>query len=531
MEEKIRILAIDDEMHMLRILGACLKPPDYELVPCNNPTEALTMFSQGRFDVILMDVVMPEIDGFTLNSMIRIKDAKIPIIMLTAKVDDISGMMLKRLSDDRNTSYLSKNFTKQDLVSKINDIVEDSRSRLRNSEYFAEIDKDLSIAGEIQEYLFPTWFSDQHKCLYSYYYKPYQKISGDIFNINYVRDGVALIIVGDISGHGISAALYISSLRLAIERLLRTTNLDEITPHSTLNYLQRFMLDISSDRYMTCLVVLADFNNNKIMYHSAGHPEFFVYSPSKDDFLVSDATAKGSLPVGMLHDTEYLSEDTVEMDIPEDAALFFYTDGVTDATGSRGEAMTNDIVQDMIRTFTSTGVRPETCYKVIDGIFKIGYSNVNDDVSMACVSKNILPENTEVYVSRPMLSDADLVVQGLYKSCVERTGDETFASRIEIAVSEIINNIIVHGMGNCNKANPVICVVAEFLEDSLKIAFYDKGKEFGPESLKAKVPVPEEGPRDSGRGISMVKTLVSSVMRSRYADMLNETILTINYKK
>jgi DNA-binding response OmpR family regulator len=110
-----RILVVDDESRYQRLLEANLRTDGYDVVTASNGVEAIELFSSQPIDLILLDVMMPELDGFATCERIR-EYSNVPIIMLTAKgeeKDRVRGLDLG--ADD----YLSKPFSATELLARV----------------------------------------------------------------------------------------------------------------------------------------------------------------------------------------------------------------------------------------------------------------------------------------------------------------------------------------------------------------------------------------------------------------------------
>ncbi|MBI2258109.1 MAG: response regulator transcription factor [Flavobacteriia bacterium] len=113
---KIKILLAEDDENLGNLLTTFLKTKNYEVVLCKNGKIAFETFSSDTFDFCILDVMMPEMDGFTLAKEIRETDQKIPILFLTAKAmkdDKLAGFALG--ADD----YLTKPFAMEELIARI----------------------------------------------------------------------------------------------------------------------------------------------------------------------------------------------------------------------------------------------------------------------------------------------------------------------------------------------------------------------------------------------------------------------------
>ncbi|MGR3811387.1 response regulator transcription factor [Jiulongibacter sp. NS-SX5] len=117
MEKQLRILLTEDDPNLGMLLQEYLKAKNYDVELARDGNEGLDFFlNKGNFDMCILDVMMPKKDGFSLAKEIRLKDANVPIIFLTAKSmkeDTIQGF--KSGADD----YITKPFSMEELLMRI----------------------------------------------------------------------------------------------------------------------------------------------------------------------------------------------------------------------------------------------------------------------------------------------------------------------------------------------------------------------------------------------------------------------------
>ncbi len=120
MNESVKILIAEDDTNLGYILSEYLKMHHYKIRLCVNGIEALKVLDKEAFDLCILDVMMPEMDGFTLARRLREKDKKTPIIFLTArslKIDKLKGFNVG--ADD----YLVKPVDEEELIARIKAIL------------------------------------------------------------------------------------------------------------------------------------------------------------------------------------------------------------------------------------------------------------------------------------------------------------------------------------------------------------------------------------------------------------------------
>ncbi|MFC2028736.1 response regulator transcription factor [Chloroflexota bacterium] len=149
---KKRILVVDDEVRYLRLLEANLEPEGYQISKARNGKEALEKFSSESIDLVLLDIMMPEMDGFTVCQRIR-QYSSVPIIMLTAKGsenDKIRGL------DAGADDFLVKPFSINELMARV-------RAVLRRSQPVKSGQERVFTHGDlrIDQALAEVWLGDK----------------------------------------------------------------------------------------------------------------------------------------------------------------------------------------------------------------------------------------------------------------------------------------------------------------------------------------------------------------------------------
>jgi len=126
-----RILLVEDEEHLLEAIKLNLELERYHVTAVKEGGQVLKVFKQGRFDLVILDVMLPEVDGFTLCESIRIHNSSVPILFLSAKntnEDKIVG--LRRGADD----YMSKPFNLEEFLLRVHALVKRGLSKSEKSD-------------------------------------------------------------------------------------------------------------------------------------------------------------------------------------------------------------------------------------------------------------------------------------------------------------------------------------------------------------------------------------------------------------
>ncbi len=207
MENKTAILLAEDDVNLGQLLQTFLRSKGFDVSLAQNGKIAFERFNEKTFDFCIFDVMMPEMDGFTLAKEIRELDRKIPILFLTAKSmqeDKLSGFAIG--ADD----YLTKPFSMEELVARINAILR--RSEKEKGEKIDQFIGKIKYEPELRL----LHLSDEKKKLTT---KENQLLSLLVKNENEILDRQAALraIWGDDNYfNGRSMDVYIAKLRKAL---------------------------------------------------------------------------------------------------------------------------------------------------------------------------------------------------------------------------------------------------------------------------------------------------------------------------
>ena len=136
-----RILLVDDEQAIQTLLAYPLRKDGYEVTAAHDGREALDLFAEGRFDLVVLDLMLPKLDGIEVCRRLRSR-SQVPIIMLTAKDDEIDKVLgLEMGADD----YITKPFSVREFRSRV-------RATLRRAEMLKgqPVTREPITAGELR---------------------------------------------------------------------------------------------------------------------------------------------------------------------------------------------------------------------------------------------------------------------------------------------------------------------------------------------------------------------------------------------
>ncbi|MCY9589305.1 fused response regulator/phosphatase [Paenibacillus chitinolyticus] len=291
------IMIVDDNPVNLIVIEKILKSAGYsnmhrassamelfDMLKIDNPSS-----SDLQIDLILMDLMMPEIDGIEackkLQQIEELKD--IPIIIITAMGDSIK---LAEALEAGAIDYVTKPINKIELVARIKSALRLKYEKDWHKENDKRIRSELQLAKNVQSSVLSLPIETE-KIRIEAYYNPSYELAGDLYNwypIDEDRYGVMLL---DIMGHGISSSL----VCMFISSVLRDTITKFVTPELVIAELNRYMNRLHNDQnhlnyYFTAIYMLVDTKNKTIDYVNAGHPPGFLMNDSGKAIPLANGT-------------------------------------------------------------------------------------------------------------------------------------------------------------------------------------------------------------------------------------------------
>jgi serine phosphatase RsbU (regulator of sigma subunit) len=226
----------------------------------------------------------------------------------------------------------------------------------------SEIEMEVKSAREVQHVLIPEETPAIPGYSVASVYKPAAEVGGDFFQVMPQTDGGALIVVGDVSGKGLKAAMTVSLIVGTLRTLADYTQ----RPAEILRGVNRRLIGRIDGGFVTC-VVLHIAANGDTTVANAGH-----LAPFRDG---KELPVTGSLPLGLSSNVVY---DELTFRLLEDETLTLYTDGIVEARNSRGELFGFDRLSALLDT------RPEVG-KIVDAAEAFGQE---DDITALSITRH-----------------------------------------------------------------------------------------------------------------------------------------------
>jgi len=197
--------------------------------------------------------------------------------------------------------------------------------------------KELEIASDVQQFLFPDKLPNTERLHMEASYLPHDMVGGDYYDFIPINKTQFLICVADVSGKGIPAALMMSNFQASLRTLLRQTpNLREVV--EALNF--QVMDNAKGEKFITFFGAIYDLELKTLVYINAGHNPPILIKSSGEQLLLED----GCMVLGAVHELPFINEGFISG--IDDFLLFCYTDGLTETMSETGEDFGQEKLQD-----------------------------------------------------------------------------------------------------------------------------------------------------------------------------------------
>ncbi len=388
-----RILVVDDSPVNRKFLASIVRKEGYEVVTAAGGAEALTLAGQNSFDLILLDILMPEIDGFEVCKALQ-RDPKtmhVPIIMVSSL--DVSESKIQCFELGA-MDYITKPFYRGEVLARIRSqlkIKHLTASLLKSNKQLRKrqniIDQDLQAAAAIQRALLPERIPFEDHLQTHYIFRPCERIGGDMFNVFALDEHSVGIYIVDVCGHGVPAAMIATLVSQALSpggNIVRTFSKETKSfqiksPLKVLKQLDRLFPIERFDRYFTISYMVLDLRSGLFSFSSAGHPPILLQKDGGD--VVALHTGGPIIGIGDCAPPREQGSGQIHMG----DRLFFYTDGIIELENSKGEAPGLERVRSMIKQQKMNSLT-QYCSAVDEWIeeFTHGVVSNDDDISLLC---------------------------------------------------------------------------------------------------------------------------------------------------
>jgi sigma-B regulation protein RsbU (phosphoserine phosphatase) len=332
-----RILIVDDVRSNVDVLVEALRD-DHNLSVALNGESALQIIEKNPPDLVLLDIMMPGIDGYEVCRRLRAAPVtrEIPIIFLSA-LEEVEHKA--RGFEVGGNDYLVKPFEILEVKARVRSLL---KAKAYSDAVKEKLASELRIAREIQLGILPADLAsatrgagvDVHAML-----EPAREVGGDFFEVLRRRDGRLVVVIGDVSDKGIPAAL----LMAVTMTLIRTFGAQFDQPATILQGVNDALATQNPrNMFVTIFCAVYDPARRLLTYASAGHPAPILARGGRCELVPCEAGMVAGAFMG-------LEVPSGSLQLSPGDFLFFYTDGVTEAFNQASEAFGEDRLFEELR--------------------------------------------------------------------------------------------------------------------------------------------------------------------------------------
>lgn len=527
---KKNILIADDDPMTHRLVKGFLTNIGYNVTSARNGKEALEELNNRHYDLLISDIEMPVLDGIELTKIIK-KTGRLqnlPIIMISAN----NNIRTKLEAFDAHADdYVAKPFFFDELAARIKtqlrikhlqEEIADKNRILNNRN--RELEDNLDLAKDIQQKLMPLDTKEINNIKVDSFYRPIDKVGGDIFDVIPHTDGKVTVFIGDVAGHGVPAAFINIILRMLLHSMIKKN--DESYPDKLLEEINNeIMKYIQAGEFITALIGIIDPGQNKFIYSSAGNPPGFIISKNG---IIDNINSKGFC----LGFTNILNPTVHTIELNPGDKIILFTDGLIEVKNSGGKFIGIDGIRDIIKSIIKEGTCKGLLTNIIDKINEYyEYEKYEDDITLLCFE---IPDTSQFTWSTCQIDIKESIMSLTGTLSTRNILPPQEIKKISTALNEAISNAIDHGnlgipdyvrsyiddslynkfkekrLTDPKYANKKI--YAMYLLEDNKVSFLIRDDGHGFSYNKVQYPtLPENLTKSYGRGLALIKLIMDEV--------------------
>jgi sigma-B regulation protein RsbU (phosphoserine phosphatase) len=517
----MKTLIVDDDASMLLLLTEILRGRGHDVTACADAENAWEAYQQEAYPLVVLDWLLPGMDGVQLCRRMRAlpHGDRSVILMVTGRdqAEDLQAV-LEAGADD----YLAKPLN-IDLLEVRLTIAERQVDALRQrkqaeADLAAAREQEIEIGARIQQTLLQGQQPDDMPGLYiAALALPSQKIDGDFYDFFRYHDQHLDVLVGDVMGKGIPAALLGAATKSqflrALSALMATTSPSALPEPADIVAMVHAKVTeqlISFESFVTACYARFDLPHQRLDFVDCGHTKV-VHCQQRTGTC---RLLRGSnMPLGFSVSEKYRQE-TISFAAGD--VFVFYSDGITEAQDEAGEMFGEDRLIACVQQYSALESKA-LLQQLWEAVCAFTHTTqIGDDLT--CVVIKIAPEPDAHPMAQAVLTIASQTaelsrlrafVRQVYQEVPPAVRDEEDAWQLELAVNEAASNIMRHAYHG--RTDQQIQVHADVFGDRIRFRLVHWGSAFEP--TPAALPA-FDGVREGGFGLYLIDQLVDEV---RYA--------------
>jgi len=377
MGEPEEILIVDDTPANLRLVSQILTQHGYRVRAVTGGARALESARTAPPNLILLDIRMPEVDGFQVCERLKAwpTTRDVPVIFMSA-LDDVQDKV--RAFRTGGVDYITKPFQIDEVLARVETHLALRKLQRQLLEANRRYERELALAGQVQGSFLRHPLPELPGWEIATWLLPSRETSGDFYDLIPLPEGRWGIAIGDVADKGAGAALFMalgwSLIRtyLAIHPLQPGRVLEEVN--------RRILLDTLSDQFVTAFLGVLDPATAALEYANAGHcPALLIREGGEVERLKLTGMALGVL------EEEKWEQRRVPFALGD--LLVAYTDGVTEARNWRGEMFRTERLQRAAEEAAGRGAAAVLEQILADVHAFTGREPLEDDIALVALKR------------------------------------------------------------------------------------------------------------------------------------------------
>jgi sigma-B regulation protein RsbU (phosphoserine phosphatase) len=525
--EKATVLAVDDTPENLDVVKGLLSD-DYVVKAATSGGMALKIIEKQKPDLILLDIMMPGMDGYEVCRRLKENDETrdIPVIFLTAMeqtTDEAQGFELGA------ADYITKPVNPPILKARVRThlALKQSMDELQAAyaiikRHSDRMEQELNVGHDIQMSMLPLEFpAFPERSEFSLHatLKPAREVGGDFYDFFFVDDDHLCLVVGDVSGKGVPAALFMA----VTKTMIKSQAADDPSPASIIT---RVNDDLSADNpasmFVTLFIAIVNTRSGDFRFTNAGHNPPYIL---RGDELECLDQRHGPI-IGAVEGVAF-REDGAALNRAD--TLLIFTDGVTEAMSPADELYSEARLEALL---TKTKDTPEALTdRIIDDVenYAAGAEQA-DDITILAYRAESQADASEVQTlqlsAAADLKEIERVNSEFQEFALARDVPSGPVQKVCIVLDELLNNIISYGFDD-DESHEISVDVAVY-PDHLLIEVSDDGIPFNPfDRIGPDVTLSVEEREIGGLGVLLVTEMMDEYHYQRHKNKNSVTMMEI----
>jgi len=473
-----RILIVDDIQSNREVLRKNLQSQGHEVVDVDGGKAALDLLQSQDVDLVLLDILMPELDGYQVLGKIKAdrKLKHVPVIVISA-LDEMASVI--KCIEAGAEDYLSKPFDPTLLKARISNCLEKKCLRDETETLLNRLEAELQDARKAQLAMVPRNFSEQSKRAPVSVYgsmRPAREVGGDFYDFFFTGDDDFWFMVGDVSDKGVASGMFMSKT-MALARLIPCQVYAQsgrvLLPHELLQTLNLQLCELNEEMtFVTMVIGCLNNRSGRLWLANAGHSDALRINAAGTVELCGSNRGR---PLGIRDDSNY---ESAVISLRPGEGTFLYTDGVTDAVNASAEFFGESRLFNVLAD--ASGTEPENLVQQIETEVDrfSGDEEQFDDITMLAVQWPLEAVEFKEIKLHNSIDEVGRVCTEVLAYFAERAVSDSVAKDLVIVADEVLSNIVNYGYSIGDKGRIQLRIVVE--SEVVSLQFEDDGKPFDP---------------------------------------------------